>query len=65
MPDIEIRTMWRTAREQCELVWGQFTGYRLHLWVNGQLILNEAMADVDAAFSRASELRVEWPLLVE
>jgi hypothetical protein len=63
--DLEIRTIWRTAAEQCEIVWGAFKGYHVRLWVENRLILDELVADVDAALERAWELRTEWPLLVE
>jgi hypothetical protein len=61
----EIRTVWRTASEQCELVWTQFSGVTLRLWVKNRLILEEALADVDTAFQRAWELRTEWPRFVD
>jgi len=61
----EIRTIWRTAAEHCELVWGQFTGYQVRLWVKNRLILEEALYNIDDAISRAWELRVEWPRLVD
>jgi hypothetical protein len=65
MGNIEIRTIWKTAREQCELVWSQFEGYRLRLWVEGQLLVDELVGGLDEAFDRAWELRTEWPRLVE
>ena len=60
----EITTIWRTMFEQCEVVCGQFTGYRLRLWVRGQLIVDEVMADAESAFRRGWELRTEWPQLI-
>jgi hypothetical protein len=66
MPDhSEVRTVWRTASEQCELVWNQFSGVTLRLWVRNRLILEEALGDADTAFRRAWELRTEWPQLVD
>jgi hypothetical protein len=59
MSSVEIRTLWKTASEQCELVWGLFTGYRVMLWVQGKLIVDELMDDIDSALRRAAELRVE------
>jgi hypothetical protein len=65
VPEIRIQTIWRTASEQCEVVFGQFSGYRLRLWVRGSLILDEIMADADAAIRRGWELRTEWPQFVD
>lgn len=65
MNELEIRTIWRTAREQCEVVWGRFTGYRVRLWVEGRLIVDELVSDLETALSRGWDLRVEWPHLVE
>jgi hypothetical protein len=65
MRDLEIRTIWRTAAEHCELVWSQLNGYRVRLWVQNRLILEEVLGDADGAFRRAWELRVEWPRLIE
>ena len=64
-PQSQIRTVWRTTSEQCELVWSQFSGVSVRLWVRNRLILEEALGDVDTAFRRAWELRTEWPRLVE
>lgn len=61
MQSIEIRTIWTTASAQCELVWGRFTGYHVMLWVQGRLVVDELMEDLDAAFARATELRLEQP----
>ena len=61
---VEIRTIWRTAAEHCELVWGRFSGCRLRLWVKNRLVLEEVVEDIEAAINRAFELRVEWPALV-
>jgi hypothetical protein len=63
--DVEIQTIWRTAAEHCELVWGRFTGCRLRLWVRNRLVLEEPMFDAETAVKRAWELRIEWPRLVE
>jgi hypothetical protein len=65
MDAIEIRTIWRTSTEQCELVVHKISGYRLRLWVQGRLIVDEYMADAVAGIERAWELRTEWPALVE
>jgi len=65
MKQPEIRTIWRTAAEHCELVWGRFSGYHVRLWVKNRLILEEALYNVDDAIRRAWELRVEWPRLVD
>lgn len=65
MRDPEIRTIWRTAAEHCELVWSQLNGYRVRLWVQNRLILEEALADAEGVFRRAWELRVEWPRLID
>ena len=65
MDAIEITTIWQTATEQCELVFHKIAGYRLRLWVEGRLIVDEYMADAAAGIERAWELRIEWPGLVE
>jgi hypothetical protein len=65
MGDVEIRTIWHTRSEQCELVLGYFTGCHLRLWVQGRLIVDELMADVEEGVRRAWELRTEWPQLVD
>lgn len=61
----QVKTVWRTASEHCELVWNQFSGVTLRLWVWNRLILEEVLVDVDTAFRRAWELRIEWPQLVD
>ena len=63
MRELQIQTIWRTASEQCEVVWGQFLGYHVRLWINGRLIVDELMADAEAAYRRGWELRTEWPQL--
>ena len=63
--ELEIQTIWRTAFEHCELVWGTFTGCRLRLWVRNRLVLEETMVDAEMAARRAWELRTEWPSLVD
>jgi len=65
MHDTQITTIWRTAYETCELVWGRFSGYHLKLWVKHRLILDETVYDVETAIRRALELRTEWPKLAE
>jgi hypothetical protein len=65
LQDAQIKTVWKTATEQCELVWNQFSGVTLRLWVKNRLILEEVLADVETAFRRAWELRIEWPQLVD
>lgn len=65
MTDSQVETVWRTASEQCELVWNQFSGVTLRLWVRNRLILEEATSDMDTAFRRAWELRIEWPRFVD
>jgi hypothetical protein len=62
---IEIQTLWRTASEQCEIVFVGWRECRLRLWVKGALILDEQVFDRAEAFRRAAELRIEWPRLVE
>jgi hypothetical protein len=58
--DLQIQTVWKTASEQCEIVWSQFMGYHTRLWVQGRLVLDEWMANFEDAASRAWELRTEW-----
>lgn len=65
MDAIEITTIWRTATEQCELVSHRIAGYRLRLWVEGRLIVDEYMANAAAGIQRGWELRTEWPGLVD
>jgi hypothetical protein len=65
MDSSEIRTIWRTATEQCELVFSKVSGYRLRLWVQGRLIVDEYMVDADAVIERGWELKKEWLRLVE
>jgi len=62
---VEIRTLWRTASEQCEVVILGLRECRLRLWVKGALILDEQVFDWADALKRAAELRIEWPRLVE
>jgi hypothetical protein len=62
---LEIRTIWRTAAEQCELVVGRFTGYQVRLWVKSRLVLDETINDLESALRRALELRVKWPGITE
>ena len=61
MDSLEVRTIWRTASEHCELVFSQNRGYRLRLWVDGRLMVDEMAVDAESAIQRAWELRVEWP----
>ena len=65
MDAIEITTIWRTATEQCELVSHRIAGYRLRLWVEGRLIVDEYMANAAAGIQRGWELRTEWPGLLD
>jgi hypothetical protein len=62
---VEIRTLWRTATEQCEFVILGLRGCRLRLWVKGALIVDEQVFDWADVLARAAELRIEWPRLVE
>ena len=63
--ELEIQTIWRTAAEHCEIVWGRFKGHHVRLWVKNRMILDELMADAETALARAWELRTEWPQLVD
>jgi hypothetical protein len=65
MKEPTIRTIWKTASEQCELVWSQFNGYRVRLWVRGRLIVDEFTGDADAGVRRGWELRLDWPQLID
>jgi len=58
--DITIRTLWRTAFEQCELVFLGLRGCRLRLWIRGALVVDEEVFDLVDAGKRAADLRVEW-----
>ena len=64
MKDPIIRTIWKTASEQCELVWSQFNGYRVRLWVRGRLIVDELTGDADTGI-RVEAGRVEVHLTDE
>jgi hypothetical protein len=55
-----IRTIWKTASEQCEIVCSQFNGYRVRLWVQGRLIIDELTSDAESALRRGLELRLQW-----
>jgi len=59
--DVEIRTVWSTAAEQCEVVIGRFSGYHVRLWVRSCVVFDETLNDLDSAVHRALELRSEWP----
>jgi len=59
---VEIKTLWRSAFEQCELVMLGVRGLRLHLWVRGELVVDEQVGDWAEAMRRAAQLRAEWPL---
>jgi hypothetical protein len=63
MRELQIQTIWRTAAEHCEVVWSMFTGYHVRIWVQNRMIVDEWMADAEAAGRRAWELRTEWPHL--
>ena len=65
MRSVTIQTIWKTASEQCEIVFGPLMGYHVRLWVKGRLIVDELMADAQAAIDRAWDLRLEWPSLVD
>jgi hypothetical protein len=60
MPNqIQIHTIWRTASEQCEIVWNVSIGYRTRLWVHGRLVNDEWVIDDEAALRRAWELHAQ------
>jgi hypothetical protein len=61
---VDIVTIWRTAAEQCEVVLTAFGGYRVYLWVQNRLVVDEGLHDLESAVARAWELRIEWPGLV-
>lgn len=56
---VNIHTLWRTATEQCELVFVGLFGCRLRLWVKGVLTVDEEVFDWSEAMRRAAELRLE------
>ena len=62
---INIETLWRTATEQCELVYLGLRGCRLRLWIKGALVVDENVWNRPDALKRAAELRNECPHLVE
>jgi hypothetical protein len=57
---LQLLTVWRTTTEHCEIVWSAFRGYRVRLWVQNRIFIDEMMSDVDAAISRAVQLREQW-----
>jgi hypothetical protein len=61
LKDVLIQTLWRTASEQCELVFLGMRGCRLRLWVKGVLVVDEEAFDWTAARRRAAELRSNGP----
>jgi hypothetical protein len=61
LQDVRIETLWRSASEQCELVFLGLHECRLRFWVKGVLLVNEGVADLTEALRRAGELRLEWP----
>ncbi len=63
--DLQVKPVWRTATEQCEIVWAQFAAHRVRLWVRGRLIVDEIVADFHDGVRRAWELRNDWPYLIE
>lgn len=65
MTSCTIQTIWKTASEQCEVVFGPLIGYRVRLWVQGRLLIDDLRADARDAVHRAWELRLEWPACVD
>ena len=63
--ELQIQTIWRTAAEHCEVVWTDFRGYHVRLWVENRMILDEWMSNAESALARAWELRTEWPQFVQ
>lgn len=61
---VTIQTLWKTAFEQCELVFLGLSGCRLRLWVKGALVIDEDVFDLTAATRRAAELKAEWPVVI-
>ena len=59
---LQIVTVWRTTAEHCEIVWTAFNGYRVRLWVQNRILIDELMADADDAISRACQLREQWAI---
>ena len=57
---LQLVTVWRTATEHCEIVWTTIRGYRVRLWVQNRIFIDELMADADTAISRAWQLREQW-----
>ena len=62
MREFTIQTVWKTASQQCEIVFGPLLGYHVRLWVEGRLRVDEILSDAQSAVSRAWELQGEWPL---
>jgi len=62
---LQIRTIWKTASEQCEVGWDRFMTCRTRLWVSGHLTIDEVAADIGAAIDRALELRTQRPAMVK
>jgi len=52
----EIRTLWRTAKACCELVYCQGGAVRLLLWIGPRLVYDQVVSSYHEAISIAAEL---------
>jgi hypothetical protein len=52
-----VKTIWRTATHQCEIAHDGIERFRLLLWVNGVLKIDEEVFDLQLTMMRALELR--------
>lgn len=64
MTRVTIQTIWKTAFEQCEIVFLGLSGCRLRLWVKGALVVDEDVFNLTDVTRRAAELRTEWPAVI-
>jgi hypothetical protein len=64
--DSEIkRPIWQTGLKRCDVVFSPLRGYAVRLWVDGQLLVDEAMPDAESAIDRAWGLHSERARLGE
>ena len=54
-----IETLWRTPTRQCELLLGGIR-CRLRLWIDGCLVVNEEISDLETLLRRSGELEAAF-----
>ena len=58
-PRLTVETLWRTASTQCEFTFSGLIGWRLRLWIDGALRVNEEVFNFADGIRRAAELKLE------